>query len=188
MTDSTIYTSYVKSTTVADVQQIGVKMATVVHLMAACGSEQSKAVAFVNEVKSELGKAIKLNDFASRMERQLNNVTGNSIQEYAQRIKILDSFKQEAEVLGVDTSSWKGRTEKLDSLASLAINSVSSKRVEPPSIQVMSKDEAQSIVKTIENMANNCKDNVKNTIIKAVDSLGKLDSVMNSTIEALKEF
>ncbi len=164
MTDSTIYTSYVKSTTVADVQQIGVKMATVVHLMAACGSEQSKAVAFVNEVKSELGKALKLNDFAFRMERQLNNVTGDSIQDNKERQRIISSFQLEADALGVDTSSWKGNSGTIE------------------------KDKSQSIVKTIENMANNCKDNVKNTIIKAVDSLGKLDSVMNSTIEALKEF
>ncbi len=164
MTDSTIYTSYVKSTTVADVQQIGVKMATVVHLMAACGSERSKAVAFVNEVKSELGKALKLNDFAFRMERQLNNVTGDSIQDNKERQRIISSFQLEADALGVDTSSWKGNSGTIE------------------------KDKSQSIVKTIENKANNCKDNVKNTIIKAVDSLGKLDSIMNSTIEALKEF
>ncbi len=164
MSDSTIYTSYVKSTTVADVQQVGIRMATVVHLMAACGDEQSKAVTFVNEVKSELEKAIKLNDFASRMERQLNNVTGDSAIDNQERQRIISSFQQEADVLGVDTSSWKGSSGTIE------------------------KDKSQSIVKTIENMANNCMDNVKHTIIKAVDSLGKLDSVMSSTIDALKNW
>ncbi len=164
MSDSTIYTSYVKSTTVADVQQVGIRMATVVHLMAACGDERSKAVTFVNEVKSETEKAVKLNDFASRMERQLNNVTGDSAIDNQERQRIISSFQQEAEVLGVDTSSWKGSSGTIE------------------------KDKSQSIVKTIENMANNCMDNVKHTIIKAVDSLGKLDSVMSSTIEALKNW
>lgn len=162
MTDSATSISYVKSTTVSDIQSMGVKMATVLHIMAACGAQKSEAEAFANEARSQVGSALKLNDFAYRMERQLSTVTGDRIEDDQQRLKIIASFQQEAEAFGIDTSSWKG-------------NSVS-----------MDRDKAQSIVTSIENMANNCLSNFRNAISKAVDSLGKVDGLMASTIEALK--
>lgn len=161
MSDAIISTSHVKSTSLNDLQALNFKTAVVVQLMIAGGGQKEEAVALVNDLRSQVENAVKLNDFADRMNRQLCTVTGDSNLDNQERQRIISSFQQEADALGVDTSSWKGNSVTID------------------------KEKAQSIVKTVENTASNWMTNVQNTLSKAVESLGKYSSYMSSTVDAL---
>ena len=161
MSDAIISTSHVKSTSLNDLQALNLKTAVVVQLMIAGGGQKEEAVALVNDLRSQVENAVKLNDFADRMNRQLCTVTGDSNLDNQERQRIISSFQQEADALGVDTSSWKGNSVTID------------------------KEKAQSIVKTVENTASNWMTNAQNTLSKAVESLGKYSSYMSSTVDAL---